>query len=188
MTATNTKKANNIKDNIIKWNGADVTVKPVLPITEAFSFVNKIVESCFTDDGDYIPEARRFVELIETIRAYTDITLPQTTEEQYEFVYSGDFVELLADHINEAQYLDLMSAAQDKINSRRRDKKRAIDMQMNDLYVSLKGVLSVAEAVFGDMDSTKVAKVIDNLAKSDLSEENLVKAILDARSKSEGLS
>jgi hypothetical protein len=79
----------NINNEII-----DFKFRKKLSYSELVYLIKTITDNCFDIKGDYEGYYYDFAKIQSIILSYTDIELPENTDERYEFVYSNKLDEL----------------------------------------------------------------------------------------------
>ena len=92
----------------IMWHGIAVTVRTILPMSEAISFVDGIMKACYDKTHDIImPEVMDFAFRFYVVTSYAHVEMPDNIEEQYELLYCTDVFDVIANAVNHAQLKSL---------------------------------------------------------------------------------
>lgn len=166
----------------VEWRGVNVFVKRRLTISEVISFVNTVVDSCtIVNDNTYTPELKSFAINACVISLYTNISLPKSSEKQYEYVCIMSEVGGLIDDIKKIidinQYNDIIYAIDEKIRVFIDKQNSMIDAKVNDICAAFENITSQFGAMFDGVDSADVMNMVKNIGKMDISQEDMLKAI-----------
>lgn len=109
------------KNNILKLilegtDDVEFEVQKTIPLDEAISFVNEVVESCIdSDEASYVPESYDFAIRIGVINYYSNLKLPTSIDKQYDFIYRTPAYYQILENINKGQYSAIIKAIDEKI-------------------------------------------------------------------------
>lgn len=98
-----------------RWFDFDVTIKGVLSLQDALQFVKDVVESCFLEDGTYVPEVKDFAIRSGVLTSFANFTLPSNIKKRYELVYCSDAYDFVISHINSEYFHMLMTSIDEKL-------------------------------------------------------------------------
>lgn len=167
------------------WFGVSVTVTPTLSLTDMLEFVNNVVESCFSDDGEYIPEVREFAVRRNTLEKYGNFRMPTDVHKCYDLLYGTDAFEWIKGYINEAQYADIMVAVEDKIQFRLDSMVDSLRVKMEEFLGAMNALQEQTKHVFDGMSDEDMKKLVGAIEHGGMSEEKLVAAYLDQKKEPE---
>lgn len=98
----------------IKVLGENIEVKPLLSMDEFEILVDRIVETVFNDNGDYMPVGEDFAIRLFTVMMYTGVIIPNdlgpVMNDLYNLMYETDFYDQVVKVIDDSQYSALMNA------------------------------------------------------------------------------
>ena len=97
-------EGSNSDDMIVDWNGAEIHVKRLLDIDDMFDYINSVVESCFTDDGQFAPHLKDYAKKKIMIQTYTNIDLPSDSNKCIELIYGTTLTDAVSSVIYKSQY------------------------------------------------------------------------------------
>lgn len=168
---------------IIDWDGLEITVTNTIGFGDMVKFVNETVNSCFSKDGSYNPEAKDFAFRLNIIEKYTDIRLPDNVEAQYWFVYGTGIVDKIIGLINPVQIDSIMKAVEEKASNRAHANIEAIMKRLEEVSAAFDGMQAqLAEqlkAALGGIDPDDLSKLAASMTDGELDEDKIVKAYLD---------
>lgn len=164
----------------VEWNGVEIVITKTLDMDNMLSFVDSVVRSCFADGtNEYIPEARDFAIRVNVMRRYADIALPGKVESQYEVAMCSGVFEMITEHINHAQFAEILRSIDQKIHNMASANVSMLQSKFNDISDSFAQLVERVDGVFGDVsneDFQNLAKAIAESGK--LTEDGIVKAYL----------
>lgn len=162
-----------------EWHGESVTVTRALDFNDMVSFVNEVVDSCFTDDGTYLPEAKEFAIKICILEKYGNFNIPTNNKNTYTLIYCTDAVSEVVKHINTTQLHDIINAIDEKIEKRVTANIEALHRQMSDVAAAFDNIQQQLSKIYDGIDSDELKNVLEAVTGGTFSEEKLVKAYLD---------
>lgn len=188
MAKSEKKISINVLDKIIKenynsmitaeWCGVDVTIKKNLSLKDMLEFVNDVVDSCFQDDGRFMPEIVDFAVKSNILTKYANYSLPDKLDHRYEILYCTDAVEFVTQHINSEQLNEITSSIHKKINYLCNTNVMNIQKQIMGLVSSFEDMQQKTADMFAGLTPEDVSKVMGAFEDGKLSEEKLVEAYL----------
>jgi hypothetical protein len=180
------KSAKGVERTIdVDWAGVAVTVTPTLSLTEMLEFVHSVVESCFSDDGEYIPEVKDFAVYRNVLERYANFRLPVDVDKCYALIYGTDAVEFVLGHINEKQWHDMIEAIEEKIQFRLDSMADSMRAKMEEFLGAMNALQEQTKHVFDGMSEEDMKKLVGAIEQGGLSEEKLVAAYLDQKKEPE---
>lgn len=168
------------KSKLIDWNGITIEVKNSLSIREVSAFVSTVVDICFTNSEDYVPEVFGYAVGIATLITYTNFELPELIDEQYALVAFTDIIAKVSECIEATdQYADAVDAAKERIDYRIETNINMIRKQATELFESVESLLAKLKETFGSIESEDMQGLIKTLASGAIDEEKIMKAYLE---------
>ena len=177
------KELVNFEKTTIEWNGAQLEINKHLSVDVLLVMIQKIIQGCFTENGEYIPEAKRYAFEEIIIAGYTNAVLPDEAIDRCAILDTTDLYATVVEYIDSNQ-LDYISDSVDEyIAMRRFDRREVITKEMNDMYLSMKNLMEIMENTIGGLDKEQFNSLVDLIGNSKLDEEKIVKAVAEERSK-----
>lgn len=167
------------------WCGVTVAVTPTLSLTEMLEFVHSVVESCFSDDGEYIPEVKDFAVYRNVLERYANFRLPVDVDKCYALIYGTDAVEFVLGHINEKQWHDMVEAIEEKIQFRLDSMADSMRAKMEEFLGAMNALQEQTKHVFDGLSEEDMKKLVGAIEQGGMSEEKLVAAYLDQKKEPE---
>ena len=167
---------------IREWRGIEVAIKRRLSLIDMMTFVDGVVKSCFTgDENKYTPEVLDVAIRCNILELYANFRLPSNLEKRYELVSACDIFPLIMEVIDKQQYQAMYGAIEAKIEHIAQANVQAVFRQVNELYSALSNLEEKLGNAFGNLDVDKLMAMMEAIAKSGISEEGLVRAILEEK-------
>lgn len=168
----------------VNWHGNELIIKKNLSLSEAMSFVQNVVDSCF-DNGVYRPELKEFAIKLNMINSYSNLSLPSNFERSYEYIYTTDICQTIKLVISGRQYDELIRAIDEKISSLVAANTSAIHKQASDIIVSLDNISSNIGTLFENLSSEDITAALKAIPNMHIDEKKLIEAYKDASHKKE---
>lgn len=169
-----------ISTKTVEWNGVNITIKPTLSLKEMLSFVDNVVQSCFTtEDAAYIPEVKEFVIKCCVLEMYANFTLPTNVERKYDLIYCTDAIDVVMSNINAAQFGEIMEAINDKISNIAQANIESANKQINELYSAFDNIQEQMSSLFAGIGNDEIGKLVGAIAGDKFDEAKLVQAYID---------
>lgn len=168
----------------VAWHGNELIIKKILSLSEAMSFVQNVVDSCF-DNGVYRPELKEFAIKLNMINSYSNLSLPSNFERSYEYIYTTDICQTIKIVILGRQYDDLIKAIDEKISSLVAANTSAIHKQASDIIASLDSISSSIGSLFENLSSEDMTTALKAIPNMHIDEKKLIEAYKDASHKKE---
>lgn len=167
---------------IKEWNGIDIIINKQLTLPEMMSFVDGVVKSCFSDDGnEYMPEIKDFALRCSVLEMYGNFRLPENVEKKYELVYGCDACEVVLKEIDRGQFDAMLQAIDEKIQSIADANIEAIHKQINELYASFSNLEERLSSVFNGIDKETMTGLVSAMSGNKIDEETLIKTYLKSK-------
>lgn len=169
---------------VVEWNGLQVVIKKNLTLEEMLCFANSVIKSCFDQgDGSYLPEVKDFAIRSNIMERYANFTLPGNLEKQYDMVIRSGAVEMIMNHINFAQFSELMKAIDAKLQNAADANVQMVFRQFNDVVTSFEGLQEKVGALFAGVDPADIGKLMGAISEGGISEEKVVQAYMAEQAK-----
>lgn len=166
----------------IGWNGLTITVKKRLSLKEMVWFVDDVVDNCFDDeDGTYYPQYEQFLIDKNIIERYTNLTLPQNIEKQYELLISTNLTTLIIKEADFDQYEEIINIIDKKIEHRRLLEAEGAKRRIDDAYRKIVEIAEQLDKMFADVTPDDIAKVVGAVADGKIDEHKIVDAYFEKK-------
>jgi hypothetical protein len=168
----------------VNWNGIEVTITKNLPLEDMLAFADSVVKSCFDQTtGAYMPEVKDFAIRINVMERYANFTLPSKAERQYDIAMRSGAYEMILNHINIAQFYELMKAIDAKLQNAADANVQMVFRQFNDVVTSFEGLQEKVGALFAGVDPADIGKLMGAISNGSVSEEKIVLAYMAEQTK-----
>ena len=168
-----------VKDNCdsrpiqIEVGGLSFMVKPVLSFEELLTFAKIVADSCFSDNGEFVPEVREFMIRRNILEWYAGFTM------------ASEVIDEIVSRVDQRQFRALLDAIGEKIDAKQMINENAVTKQVNELYGFIANMQSQLESVFAGVDMGDMARLVNAIGEGGLDQEQIVKAYFDYK-KDEG--
>lgn len=168
----------------VKWKGLDVIITKNLSLEDMLAFADSVVKSCFDQStGAYMPEVKDFAIRINVMERYANFTMPSKAEKQYDVVMRSGAYEMVMDHINTAQFYELMHAIDAKLQHAADANVQMVFRQFNDVVTSFEELQEKVGALFAGVDPADIGKLMGAISDGSISEEKVVQAYMAEQAK-----
>lgn len=166
----------------VEWNGIDVVINKSLSLEGLIKFADSVVKSCFNGDtGEYMPWIKDFAIRSNIMEMYANFTLPKNLEAQYDLVINSGAVEMILNHVNAAQFNELIRSIDAKVQNSADANVNMAFSKLNDVVASFDGLQEKMSSLFAGVDAADVSKLIGAISDGALSEEAVVKAYMEQK-------
>ena len=136
----------------MEYMGYTIKYKPFLTMNEKIAFIGKVMGWCINDNKEYLPLMFDFGVRCETLKYYTNITIPSGQREATNLVCGSGLYEALMQKINYADYQSLIQATKEEI-------------EMTTAKNPLEGVIDYIESILAKYDKEFSAVDVNELFK-----------------------
>lgn len=137
-------------------------ITDIIPIGEMLAFVESVVQSCFDENGNYLPEIKDFAVLCEVFNRYTNIELPEDIGERYMFVYQMmDCVSDILDIVSTSQFNHLMDGIDRKIAYRAHENFESTKKKVDELTEAFDAIGQELEKLFAGIDQGTMNSLVN---------------------------
>ena len=165
----------------LEWNGIEIEVRRNIGMGDACAFVDFMRKACFSDDGEYLPEAKEPAFRALVVRLYTNITMPSNAAKQYDILMHTDLVPQIVSRIDGAQLGLIIQAIDEKIEYACKSNIDFVKKQMTDASKAIETLLSDVSSVFSGVSQDDIAKLASAMANGGLDEQKLMQAYLEQK-------
>lgn len=153
-------------DNVItdEWCGLNITITPTISLQDVFSLAAEVSTNCFSEDGQYVPEAMNALLSCGIVERYTNIDLPEDVTAKYELVMKSGLIDFVMARINEMQYTQIVEAIRDKVDYACDSKVAELSHSISQIMESIYALRKNAERMIGNFDIEDIRKVISALS------------------------
>lgn len=164
----------------VQWKGMDVTINKTLFMDDMLNFVDSVVNSCFdAQTGEYRPEAKDFAMRVNIMTRYANFTLPERNiDHQYNIAVMSGAVEMIMEHINMAQFNQILSAIDAKIGHRASMNIQVLTKKFDDVITEFESLQDKIGSMFTGLSPDDLKKIAETLANGNFSEEKIVEAMM----------
>ena len=167
---------NNIET--FEWYGADIIIKHSIGLSDVLEFVNNVVESCFGESGNFIPEVMDFAIKGNILTKYANLTMPENLEHRYDLIYQTDIVDEVCKRINRAQLQEVISSIGKKIDYLCSVNASVVQQKLNELVIAFEGMQKQTASLFDNVSNEDIEKLIGAVSGGSISEEKIVEAYM----------
>ncbi len=168
------------------WNGTNIEVKRYLNLMDMMTFVDTVVESCFSDEsGNYYPEMKDFVARSCIMEIYANIDMPDDIAQRYDIVYQTTIVSEIMQHIDIDQFEEIMRAVDRRIKAKLDEMNSANEMQARELMQAVETLLDTIKGMFDGVDNDTIKQIASAIPNMSVNEDAVVRAVVDAMAKRE---
>lgn len=165
----------------VKWIGNVFTVRKLISLEEVKSFVDGVVELCFGDDGEYLPENKDFAIRLETIKKYADINIPVNKDKQYSVCYADGLVAAIICNVDCEQYSAILEAVDAKLDNIADAHTQYLYSSIADATTKIQLAMSKINEAMGSINSEDLQNAINAIKSGSIDEEKLVDAYFKAK-------
>lgn len=167
----------------VNWHGAKLCIKKTLPVKDMLEVVQNVVRGSFADDDlNYMPELTDFVLLREVMSKYTNVDLPEDTEELYELLYRTDLMDVVLDNINGRQFTKIYNAINAKLKYMSETNIERFAKQMEEAINKVTDLVSAFSSIMDDVSPDDVSNLLAAVSKiGELDEAELVDAVIKSQ-------
>ena len=167
-----------VNDTVFDWHGVEITVKYTLGLTDMMEFVHDAAESCFSESGTFVPEVMDFAIKSNILSRYARFTLPDNLEHRYALIYETDAVDVVCEHINERQLLEITASIKRRVNYVCESKVTLIQQKAEEMFMAFEKLQKQSESMFDNVSKEDIQKLLSAVANGGFDEEAVVKAYL----------
>lgn len=169
----------------ITWCGYKVSIKRFIPLAAMMQLVNGVVSGCFAEsDNSYIPEVRDFFFRCYIVDFYTNVVLPENTEEKNQIVYGTDIVDVILQNIDNGQLRAILDSIDKKINYITNTDMKRIEDNASRLLEQLRTQFDQITDVFSGISDETLTNFVQ--AVSSLSNESKMQIVGAVKEQHEG--
>nr|DAI72210.1 MAG TPA: hypothetical protein [Bacteriophage sp.] len=165
---------------VVEWNGIEVTIKTTLSLQEMLRFADSVSKSCFDiATGAYLPEVKAFAIRCNIMDTYANFSLPENNEHKYILAMCSGAVEMVMEHINMAQFNELMDAIDEKVDHLASAKVEMMTMKFDEVVSAFEDLQNRMGSLFENVSADDIKKLTETMANYNFTDEGLVKAYME---------
>ena len=173
-----------IKDTVeesveVDFHGQQLVIKKFLPFSEMIGFVNEVVEGCFSEDGEYLPEIKSFLAEINLISYYSNVRLPDDTKHKYDIINKTSIVPVIQQAIDQDQYRTIMRSIDEKINHRVYTNEQLFNNRLEQAITTINTIVNSVKESFDGITPEDLKNIVGAISENGVDEEKIVKAYLN---------
>ena len=162
----------------------EVTIRKTISFSEMMAFVESVVSSCFLgENGEYSPEARHITTYANLVKRYTDMELPDTTNEIYRVIHETGIVRTILENIDREQFDEIEYIISEKVKYLNLVHTNEIMSSMRKMQEQVQKVADAVSGLLDDSVKEDLMLAIQNLSASGITKEDIVKSVLEIREK-----
>lgn len=166
-----------------EWNGMCVVVNRTLPMKTMLEFVDYVVKTCFSDDGEYLPEVKDFAIKSCLLEMYANFDLPTDLHTRYSVIYNSDIVDAVLNCIEGRQFGEIINAIEQKIANLAQANVQMVYAQMNRINDEFENLQNNIAALFTGVDQDDVKKLVNAISNGNIDEGKIVQAFVSQNKK-----
>lgn len=155
-----------------EWNGLNITVKKFLSLKEFVQFVKICTDACINQNTNaYVPEAKDIAIKSLAVQFYTNITLPENMEKQYDLICRSHIFDEILRFADSEQFGVLTGVIDEKIAYLVKANAAAAEKKVNDICGELSALRKQFEAVFGGVSWDGIKNLTAALSETQMSDD-----------------
>lgn len=168
----------------VEWNGLTIEIKRTLSFAEMMGFISGVVAACYNaETGIYTPDVKGFSIKVMVLENYANFTMPSSPEKMYELIYCTDALDAVMPYINQAQFREICDSIDERLDYITSANIEAANKQIAEMFSSMDGIQEQLSSLFGKVSDEDVKNLVGALVNGKFDEEELVKAVLNEKSK-----
>lgn len=165
----------------VEWHDLKIRVFRRLSLDDYRRFVRQVSDTCFTDEGAYVPENWDPSVRLAVIELYTNLTLSSNIEENFDIAYQPGLFEEIIKGVDAGQYSELVMAANMAVEDRRAINAHMIEAKVDEAYAIVADIQQQLEEIFSGIGAGDMGKMINALVDEKFDEDKLARALIDAK-------
>lgn len=168
----------------VEWNGLTIEIKRTLSFAEMMGLISSVVAACYNaETGIYTPDVKSFAIKLMVLENYANFTMPSNPEKMYELIYCTGALDVVMPHINQAQFREICDSIDERLDYITSANIEAANKQITEMFSSMDGIQEQLSSLFGKVSDEDVKNLVGALVNGKFDEEELVKAVLNEKSK-----
>lgn len=166
-----------------EWNGMNIVVNRTLPMETMLEFVDYVVKTCFSDDGEYLPEVKDFAIKSCLLEMYANFDLPKDLPTRYAVIYNSDIVDAVLNRIEGRQFGEIINAIEQKIANLAQANVQMVYAQMNRINDEFENLQNNIAALFTGVEQDDIKKLVNAISNGNIDEGKIVQAFASQNKK-----
>lgn len=176
-----------LSEETIDYYGEELVVKNTIPFEIFCIIVRKVSDICFNKDtGEYMPENLDYAVRLCVIDSYTNVDLPESTEEKYQLIYRTDIWETVMPYINREQFNSLVSAIRNAIDVRNEANRALFDRDINLVLEQINSLGEQVNGMFANITEDDMKALVNAIGNGGIDEGKIVKAVVEEQNRIRG--
>lgn len=164
----------------VEWHGVDLVVKKTISLADMLAFVEECAQSCFLEDGSFVPELKEFAIRCNVLVRYAGFALPSDAEKKYKLVYGTDAYLTVLEHIDVMQFSDIENAVEERIRFEVAGANREMRRKLDDAVGAFENMAQQLDGLFGNLTNDDIKSMLE-VATKGVDEKKVALAVLDAQ-------
>ena len=160
-----------------EWNDMSVVVNRTLPMETMLEFVDYVVKTCFSDDGEYLPEVKDFAIKSCLLEMYANFDLPTDLPTRYAVIYNSDIVDAVLNRIEGRQFGEIINAIEQKIANLAQANVQMVYAQMNRINDEFENLQNNIAALFTGVEQDDIKKLVNAISNGNIDEVRLCRLL-----------
>ena len=174
-------------ESVVDYHGEELIVKRVIPFNLFCLIVRHVTDLCFNPETmEYMPEKLEFAIRLCVADAYTNISFPGDTEEQYGILYGTDLWDVLMDYISTSQYADMCNAIHSAISVRNNANRAMFEREIQMITSQVEQLGQDLAGIFNGVSANDVKNLVSAIGNGGVDEEKIVQAVVAEQNKLRG--
>lgn len=166
-----------------EWNGMSIVVNRTLPMETMLEFVDYVVKTCFSDDGEYLPEVKDFAIKSCLLEMYANFDLPTDLPTRYAVIHNSDIVDAVLNRIEGRQFGEIINAIEQKIANLAQANVQMVYAQMNRINDEFENLQNNIAALFTGVEQDDIKKLVNAISNGNIDEGKIVQAFASQNKK-----
>lgn len=171
----------------IDFDDCTIIVKRAISLSDAMNFVANVVDICFSESGEYMPELKDFGIRLNVIARYTNLEINDNNSNVYEVLYGNDLFEAILNEIDNAQLKSIVYGIDQRIKLINDMNVTSFNNNMKTLQKQFEEFLNMFEDLFSGISKEDFATVAKAVSGGSISVEQLVRDRLEERKNQDGV-
>lgn len=168
-------------DDFLWYGDRSIAVKKVISFRDMMRLVRTVADSCFDDDGEYMPEVKDFCYQSLMVEYYSNVKLPEDIEERNELIYGTNLSDMIIARVSNVQHWAIEAAIEERINHRKNVNMRKVEQDAEYIVGEMSRLYEGVEKMLDAVDPDELKNLLSNAANMD--KADIAQAIMDSERK-----